>query len=284
MGDPYEIMENAGTFKPRLVPATDDGTRNGNPLFLTDIELANVKRDTSTYIFSCQYLQSPVLDSAQTFNPEWLRFYDPKDVSESAWRKMRRYMVCDPASKKRKTSDFTVIYIIGVNRAGDYYVLDIVRDRLNMVEKLEKVFALHEKWQPEVVGYEEFAMQADIEVIKMRQKAEMYTFNIIELRDKTPKEDKIKRLMPVFQQGKIYFPKFYVTQDWEGTTVNLTEAFKAEYLNFPNITHDDMLDGLSMILYPDLKVRAASGNITQNNSKILPFTHKKGRNTNWMTM
>ena len=44
---------------------------------------------------------------------------------------LSRYILVDPASEKKKDNDYTAMVVIGLGADDNYYILDIVRDRLN---------------------------------------------------------------------------------------------------------------------------------------------------------
>jgi hypothetical protein len=92
-------------------------------------------------------------------------------------------------------------------------------------------------------------MMADIEHILDRQQQENYRFPIIELAGVMPKNDRIRRLIPWFERGRIYMPQRFEKTNYEGRSVDLTKAFvEEEYKPFPVGGHDDMLDSLARIL------------------------------------
>ncbi|MDH5512332.1 MAG: hypothetical protein OEY27_03875, partial [Gammaproteobacteria bacterium] len=134
-------------------------------------------------------------------------------------------------------------------------VLEMVRDRLNLAERLERLFTLHRKWKPKQVRYERYGMMADIEAIKSRQETETYRFDVTEVAGVTSKTDRIKRLIPMFEQGKVYLPKTMHVTDFQKTTVDLVHSFvEEEFYPFPVGLHEDMLDALARIAEPDLKL------------------------------
>src|SRR5690348_14400817 len=62
------------------------------------------------------------------------------------------------------------------------------------------------------------------------------------------KIDRIKRLMPLFEQGKIILLPHCRRTIYDGTTPDLVQDFiEQEYTAFPVSQHDDMLDALSRI-------------------------------------
>jgi phage terminase large subunit-like protein len=127
------------------------------------------------------------------------------------------------------------------------------RDRLGLTERANLVFKLAKKWKPLSVGYEEYGLQADISHLKDRMNRENYHFQLVPLGGKLQKNERIKRLLPLFEQGRIYLPQSCHRTNREGVTEDLVEIFiNQEYRAFPVAIHDDMLDALARILDEDL--------------------------------
>ena len=78
---------------------------------------------------------------------------------------MNKYILVDPANSKAKKADYTAMVVVGLSADKNYYVLDLVRDRLNLGERKERLFGLHKKWNPIGVGYESYGMMIDIDYI-----------------------------------------------------------------------------------------------------------------------
>jgi phage terminase large subunit-like protein len=191
-----------------------------------------------------------VADSKQTLNKEWLKFYTG-EVSDGC----NIYLLVDPASEKKKSSDYTCAMVIGLGTDNNYRILDMVRDRLNLKERGDMVFTLHRKWNPRGVGYEKYGMQADVEYIKERMKSENYYFEITELGGQMPKPDRIKRLVPSLEQGRWILPETLFRTNYEGKLEDLVEIYiNDEYTSFPVSVHDDMLDCQSRIVETDMQV------------------------------
>jgi predicted phage terminase large subunit-like protein len=244
MHDTYQAMMDRGSVNQRVYAAAN---RAGDPVFLSAEALHKKRRDMGPYTFSCQMLQDPVADKAMSFKVEWLKRYETLGDT-SKWNK---YILVDPASSKKKTGDYTVMWVLALAPDNNYYVIDGVRDRLNLTERARKIFELHLKHEPNGVAYERYGMQADIEHIKSEMERRNYRFNITEVAGSMPKEDRIKRLIPVFEQGRIYLPAHMAYLDYEGNTRDIVKAFiDDEYLAFPVCIHDDMLDCMARILDP----------------------------------
>ena len=196
--------------------------------------------------WSALYMQEPVPGGGGEFKREWIRHYDglPDVVAEG----QNKYILCDPAGEKRKDNDYTSIWVVGLGSDGNYYWLEGVRDRLNLTERGREILRLHRKWKPCEVRYERYGMMADIQYLRELQERENYRFQITEVAGKLGKDDRIRRLIPLFEQTKVYFPGAMHYTDREGVPHDLVRDFmETEFCAFPAGLHDDMLDSLSRI-------------------------------------
>ena len=246
--DTYREIIGRGAAIPRIYPATTDGAVNGPSVLLSQEMLAKKRRDMGPYIYGCQMLLDPKADSVQGFNGEWLRWTETQIDGDG----LNVYMLVDPASAKKASSDYTAAWVIGLAADQNYYVLDMVRDRLNLTERADMVFAMHRRWRPRSVGYERYGLQADVEHFQDRMRRDNYRFGIVELGGPMPKADRIKRLIPLFEQGRIWLPPVLHKIDCEGVRRDLVVTFiEEEYKAFPVGLHDDMLDALARMLDED---------------------------------
>ena len=253
--DTYGEMMRRGTAQPRIHPCTKSGTEDFSPencVLMSPKTLADKRRAQGQYTFGTQMLLNPKGDSAQGFQRSWLRY----TKAEPHGRGLNTYILVDPANAKRKKSDWTTIGVVGLGPDKNYTLLDLVRDRLNLKERTDAVFSLHEKWEPIGVGYEEYGLQADIQHIEHVQEERNYRFKITPLGGSMSKVDRIKRLIPIFEQGRFFLPAFKHRTLYDKTTVNLIDVFiEEEYVPFPVATHDDMLDMLARIEDADMNVK-----------------------------
>lgn len=190
------------------------------------------------------YQQEPSILGGGEFRRDWIQHYDTTPNSRS----MGKVLLVDPAGGKKKTSDYTSMWVIGLGEDDNYYILDMVRDRLNLTERTNMVFRLHKKWKPSQVRYEKYGLQADIEHIKSEMARIPYSFSIKEVGGMTSKVDRIRQLLPLFQKGRVWLPNSFQYTGTDGITEDLVKVFiDTEYLCFPVSKHDDMLDSLARI-------------------------------------
>lgn len=235
------------------------GRRPGERLWpehYTEALVNQAKRDTRTW--QALYQQQPRPIEGGDLKREWIQYYREMPTP----REVNTYIVVDPANSKKKTSDYTCMMVLGATKDGNILVLDMIRDRLSLTERGDRLFDLHQEWKPLEVAYEQYGMQADIDYLKDRMEREQYRFRISSVGGKLKKEDRISRLAPLFEQGRIYLPKECNRRGSDGIVYDLVHYFvEDEYLQFQtggySDGHDDMLDALSRV--EDINVKYPSG-------------------------
>lgn len=207
--DTYVQIRDRKSLKPRIYPATDDGTLTGQPVLLSQErwdEVKNAQRST----VSAQMLLNPIAGNEATFKSVWLRTYD---VIPSL---MNVYIMVDPSKGTGQRSDRTAIAVIGVDQGGSKYLLDGARHRMKLAERWALVKSFKTKWEthPGVqmvrVGWERYGMNVELEVIDDMMQRENNHFEIEELN--TPRQgghskaDRIGRLEPDIRGARFNLP------------------------------------------------------------------------------
>lgn len=277
--DTYRTMISEGVAKPRIYSCTVEGEWPGTPVLQSNEYIENKRRAMGPYIFGAQMLCDPTADNKQGFKEEWLKFHE--GISDSGG--MNKYLVVDPANEKKKHSDFTAMWVVGLNADRNYYVLDMVRDRLNLSERWEIMLSLHRRWKPNLVGYEKYGKDADIQHFEDKMKQVNYRFHIQALGGSMKKEDRIRRLIPVFEQGRMFLPEVLWRDNYEGKKQDLVNIFvEQEFKGFPVSQHDDMLDALARIRDPDLPTSWPDGSHEEEEPVRRRYEGKPKRRTTWM--
>lgn len=216
------------------------------PEWFTAAMVEQAKREPRTW--TALYQQEPRPIGGGEFRREWLCQYRRPPAASN------RVLLVDPASGKyRNRGDYTSMWVVGIGPDGNEYILDGVRDRLNLTGRAEKVFDLVRRWKPAVVGYEEYGLQADIEHIKIEQERQQYRFRVIPLGGGTKKEDRIRRLIPGLQQGRVWLPESMVRQCADGHQRDIILDLIGEMESFPVGAHDDALDCLARKEEPEIR-------------------------------
>ncbi len=200
--DAYRTVSDRGSFIKREHPGRIGGTEDGESVYWdNDIHLKK-RADYGPYTYAAQILMNPKADALQGFRREWLRHYKRIEPKKLNW-----YLLADSASSKKRGSDYTAMWCVGLGMDGNYYCVPEVRDRLNLKERGDRLFWLHRKYKPAQVRYEKYGLMSDIEHYKSRMEIENYRFEIREVAGQTSKVDRIKRLIPLFEAGRIWMPE-----------------------------------------------------------------------------
>jgi predicted phage terminase large subunit-like protein len=249
--DAYRTLIDRGSAVAREHPGRKGGDELGDSVYWSEETHKAKRRDMGPYTYACQILLNPKADAAMGFKREWLRYYSKQPrISD-----LNCYIMVDSANTKRKESDYTAMWVVGLGKDNNYYGLDVVRDRLNLTERVERIFTLHRKYKPKQVRWERYGNMSDAEAVKREQEHQNYRFDITEVAGQTSKDDRIRRLIPMFENGRFYLPKSLHVTDWQKNTVDLVHSFvEEEFYPFPTCMHKDMLDSLSRIAEPDLKL------------------------------
>lgn len=242
--DTYSEILKRGTARERRRVCVD---AEGRPLLLSPEALDAKRRDMGARIYAAQMMQDPVGEGVRLFRDDWLMYYDRQPDR----RALNVYVIIDSANAKRKQNDYTTMWAVGLAADRNYYVLDILRDRLNLVERTEALFALHRKWRPLCCYWEQVGAMSDTAHVRDIQERENYRFRIVDVPQKVPKADRIGWLVPLFEAARIWFPRRLLAPTAAGDTRDLVQDFITdEYSVYPVVPHDDMLDSLANVAHP----------------------------------
>ena len=285
--DTYQTMLERKVATPRIYPATDDGTLDGEPVFLSKSDWEKKIRDQGEATVSCQMLQNPLAGQQKMFNVMDLRVYEVRpDI-------VNVYIMVDPARSKKKGSDRTAIAVVAMDYAGNKYLIDGFNHKMDLRERWVRTSQMYHRWRraPGVqyikVGYESFGAQADLDYFKEQMASPQGGghFEIHELawpRDgEGSKNDRVQRLGPDFRAHKFFLPHptqdnaLTATQrrmqqtgydyrisrpikrkDGENNIYDLSKDFKNQVHFFPFGGKKDLIDAVSRIY--DMEPRAPS--------------------------
>lgn len=217
--DTYGVIIDRAILKTRIHPATENGQLNGKPVMLSDERWAEIKT-TQRSTVAAQMLLNPLAGNENTFTTLSLRHYDVIPAV------MNVYIMCDPSKGRTRRSDRTAIAVVGYDLAGNKYLLDGYCHRMKLSRRYDLITQLKEKWEqhPGVqivrIGYEQYGMVNDIDVIKEYQLRDDNFFEIVELatprEGKESKTDRISRLEPDFNRNLFYLPAVVYHPEYGG--------------------------------------------------------------------
>lgn len=249
IGDPWQLGLKEGRFR---LDAQDCYDLDGQPVLRSRQYLEEFHRDAGPYEFSAQMRGDPVAADQRRFSETWLKYYDTTPSQERNGKNV--YLFIDTARSQKKSSDYTVIWVVGLGADTYLYALDVHRERLSLPEFDELLFDLVAIWRPLIVFQEVFGAARDIEHILDKQRQLNFRFQIEAVPDeKVQKEERIESLMMPFSQGRWWFPKAFGHTP-RGEFRDVMRVFREdEYLVWTpsgKTIHDDMLDCLAQTARP----------------------------------
>lgn len=282
--DTYAQIIERKALEPRIYPATDNGTPTGRLVLLTKEAWEDKLRKQSLATVAAQLLQNPTAGGNRMFKNEGLRFIDIRPAT------LNIYILCDPASSKKKGSDRTAMPVVGVDAQFNLWLLDGYCHKMSLAERWQSLKNLRQKWQsmPGVqaleVGYERYGMRSDLEYFEEKMaepNGEVFAITELNWPSEGPnaKPDRIQRLEPFHRPnaGRLYLARAVdketdaqkkmrqrgeshrvftptVRKDHEGRIYSLNKMYLDEYQSYPYSAHDDLLDAVSRIF--DMQPRA----------------------------
>jgi len=167
-------------------------------------------------------------DEIKVFQKEWWKYWGmlpPTGHIIQSW---------DTAFKKGEENDYSVC-TTWLNSKLGFYLLDVVREKLEFPQLVAKVKSLNAKYKPNIVLIEDKASgQSLLQTLRQETK--------IPLKAIKPNSDKISRanaVTPMVESGRVFFP--LDTPKW-------MKDFLDELEEFPNVEHDDQVDSVTQAL------------------------------------
>lgn len=192
--------------------------------------LDKAKQTLGSYNFAAQYQQRPAPSGGGLIKWPWFKAYDKAPEKEHGDQIIQSW---DTASKAEELNDYSVCttWLVKENR---YYLLNLLRARLEYPDLRRKVIAHYFSWQADKVLIEDKGSGISL-IQDLRLENNIYPISII------PEQDKITRMAtqaPAIESGKVFIPKEAL---W-------LADFQRELTLFPNSKHDDQVDSLSQFL------------------------------------
>lgn len=193
-------------------------------------------RNKTEYEVSCQYFNNPVPDEERIFKVKNVMNYWRGELDP------RRYVfvAIDPASSKKKDSDYTGIVVVAAEPNRKLKVLEAIQKKLNTGERVNEYLRIIEKYRPNLkkFGIEKTGFQ-ESDIFFLQQKLNENPENRFFITELIPKQQsklsRIEALQPFFERGDIQIlPEHSVLQK--------------QLLDFPKCDKFDVADALAYIL------------------------------------
>jgi len=242
--DLYSVKLNNPKIKVMTYPLLLDS----NPENLTIENIQNPKRFSvegikdlmsDMWTFMCQHLLKPEDPARMQFKREMIQYGEAKDANF--------YLFVDPASSRKKRSDYTSMLVVGVDSENKKYIADGIRDKLDTKQRIDEALNLAIKWSIKGCGWEAISFQTtDVYYLEEERRKRKLFFTIEEIKShQVAKEDRIRSLIPEYANHEWFWPskgKVVKRSSFDGKMYDLTEKLEYEFLQFPLCEHDDLMD------------------------------------------
>lgn len=142
----------------------------------------------------------------------------------------------DPAmGAKNNRGDFAAIAVIGRDKTGALYILDVWRERAAPTNQVRRAYELHEQWR-----FEEFGVEANLF-------QELLTLPFAQDAGRRPGTAKLKlRLIKqrANKERRLLGLENYIANGWLRFSRGLDRDVLMEFADFPRSGHDDAMDAI----------------------------------------
>lgn len=225
----------------------------------------------SDVLWFCQMWQNPYLAKKQKFKREWLRYYAGQTnavagdkriedgTPEAVARALRLdiTMTVDAASTAKKRSDFSACTVRGQDpNTGERYLLDGFYEKFDVTDVPGlpgAIVNLALKWKRLVwtygggfkLGVEMFSFAKLLQFpIRDLARAQDEFLEVVELKPHgVAKNDHIAAMQRPYSTGSYLWPRCGIPkQRVDGTEYDLVDVLRGQYLKWPMLVKDDLLD------------------------------------------
>ena len=184
--------------------------------------------------FASLYQQQPYIEGGNLLKQEWWRFY-PEDLKPESFPVI--VIGVDTAFKKTESADYSVAVVAGLDRTGDIYIIDIVRDKWDFPELKQRLIRLNNQWRGRglrAMYIEDKASgQSIIQELKRESGLAVIPYKVVH-----DKVSRVNAIIPLIEGGRIFVPE---ASKW-------LDKFMDETAAFPNGMYDDQVDAMTIAI------------------------------------
>ena len=226
------IMDNKQSLWPELWPIE---------------KLLDIRKKIGSMRFDAQYQNDTKLMAAgKIYKREHFQYFRKMGMGNYITSTGKRfnisdlqiYQTCDLATSQKTTADYFAILTFGIDKEGNFYILDVYRARLSYGEQESFLINNFIKWKALRIGIEATQYQ-----IMLQQQVDKNTR--VGARAMYPHTDKVTRSIPM-QTKYENFKVFHFEE------IPILTEFEDELTMFNEGEHDDMVDCVSMM--PDITI------------------------------
>jgi predicted phage terminase large subunit-like protein len=188
------------------------------------------ERERDPLVFARNYQNEPVDERGGLVEKLMFRYFSTPPAGLSI------YAYFDLASSLKEKADYFAGLVIGKSREGNFYILDIVRDKCNPEKQAEWIIHIWQKWKPSRISFESNQYQQTLKhwTDKKARESGVY-MNLTGVSSVKDKYTRFSPFIPYFISNSIYLPSEHP----------LLSKLESEIIAFPEGEHDDLVDAFS---------------------------------------
>lgn len=187
--------------------------------------LGQIRASIGSREFGALYQQNPVSSDAAIFKPSWWRYRSMDGVE---WERV--VLSVDCAFTATATSDYVAIAALGQRADGTFDVIDLVNERLDVVQTMEAIRFSAARHRPTAVLVEAAANgHAVIQMMRKRLP------NVVPIKPDKSKVARASGAAPMIEAGNVFVP---AQAHWLAFMLN-------QFATFPVGKNDDAVDAIT---------------------------------------
>lgn len=251
-----------------------DGVKVQVPLWPERFSLERLAalKSKNVLAFQKEYMNDPRDDTTRTFRSSWIQWYDANDIGyrmqSRKWyfrgKPLVFYTGVDWTVGKDDQSDYFALIMIGRTPDNEIVVFDIVNERLDVANQVNRVIQQNQSYSIQMNGIEGNGFQH----VLIQQVLRKALLPIREIRhiSRKKKQNRIEGLAPFFEQSRIFLRKCTESEikrdeltneprtdegyNYDETRMAIVhpEFWKMyeQLMTYPRSQYDDILDALEM--------------------------------------
>lgn len=199
--------------------STKLGIPIGNSIWEDRFPTEAVKKDQSEAIangtldtFLRQVMLDPRPPGTVRIPIEKIKFFDPKDINIE---KLNFFILGDYAYSRQVWADESAIVVVGVDDESNHYVFLGEKGKWGDIKTTERIIEQVRKYKDglKLVGIESRSYSFSEKMLLDAKRNEHLNFGTVELKPANrSKAERIKALIPLFEDGRVYFSKGHTRQ------------------------------------------------------------------------
>uniref|UniRef100_A0A6M3KRD8 Putative terminase n=1 Tax=viral metagenome TaxID=1070528 RepID=A0A6M3KRD8_9ZZZZ len=236
-------LMNDNTWHHIDIDLCDDSLHSNWPAFMSDQAIKDLYESFRCQglldVFAREYRGQPIAKEDAIFKDSYFKYYLESDTDFTEKKgALDNIVIMDPAKTTKVSSDWSAIVGIGVNvELPRIYIRDIDAGMMHPDDVYARTFAMADRIGARTIGYEVTGLNEFITypiTTYMLKRGKFY--NLVELKARGKKEDRIAMLNPLYRLGYIYHNK------------NISQLLESQLIAFPKSKRDDVMDATAYLV------------------------------------